>query len=320
MVRAHRPRHLEPAQGQDARTLLSPHLRPREVPRRPRAARRALGRPGAGRLRRLTGGGFERLAHPGPVRTRQRGVLTVFGPLGQVPRAARGNPRSDDVRRTDRRAGPDVLEPLLYHRPQVLPRPQHHPARTRDRLGQRAPRALRRRARHRRRPALVLAVRVGLPDHDVPPRGGAARVLAQRDADLDPRPGTVPESDSALAARGRRPDSLDHPRAGRVLHRRHRRPAQGRAFTQVDPRRDPDRGRPRGARMRLAGQFLDAPARLRVHEHARLVLRELRPPAQDEAALHRRKLHQPVRALGDELQGQQDPRRRDLLRRLRHGR
>ena len=39
---------------------------------------------------------------------------------------------------------------------------------------------------HRRRSALVLALRVRLPDHDVSPRGRAARLIAQRDPDLDP--------------------------------------------------------------------------------------------------------------------------------------
>ena len=45
-----------------------------------------------------------------------------------------------------RRAGPDALQPLLHHRPQVLPRARHHRARRRHRLGRRPRRHLRRRA------------------------------------------------------------------------------------------------------------------------------------------------------------------------------
>ena len=101
------------------------------------------------------------LVHRGQVLDAYR----VFLGLMQNPAERRAALAELVLRRPDRRAGPLLPQPLLHHRPQILPRPRHRRARRRDRLGQRARRALCRRARHRRRPALVLALRDGLQRH-----------------------------------------------------------------------------------------------------------------------------------------------------------
>ena len=105
----------------------------------------------------------------GPSRQRRRRLPRVPRPDAEPGRAPRRAGRAL-LRRPHRRAGPLLPEPLLHDRPQVLPRPRHRRAGRGDRLGRRARRALCRRARHRRRPALVLALRGGLQRHHRLPR------------------------------------------------------------------------------------------------------------------------------------------------------
>ena len=112
------------------------------------------------------------LVHRGQVVDAYRVFLGLMAEPGRAPRGA----GRAGLRRPDRRAGPLVPEPLLHHRPQIVPRPRHGRAGRCDRLGRRARRALCRRARHRRRPALVLALRGRLQRrHGLSRRPDAAR-------------------------------------------------------------------------------------------------------------------------------------------------
>ena len=108
-------------------------------------------------------------------------------------------------------AGPHALQPLLHHRPQVVPRPRHHGGGRGGRLGERPRRAVRGRARHRGGAALVLDLRDGLPGGPEPPReprsrparagkgpltAAEAALLVQR----DPEPGQEPAFIEVLVA------------------------------------------------------------------------------------------------------------------------
>ena len=116
------------------------------------------------RARRPAEGPAGPLDDPGASRPGDRRLPRLPRPDGEPGRAPRGAGRAL-LRRPDRRAGPLLPQPLLHDRPQVLPRPRHRRAGRGDRLGRRARRALCRRARHRRRPALVLALRGGVQRH-----------------------------------------------------------------------------------------------------------------------------------------------------------
>ena len=97
-------------------------------------AGRALARPGAAGARRPAEGAARPVDDAGASRPGGRRLSRVPRPDGQSGGAPRGAGRTR-LRRPDRRAGPLVPEPLLHHRPQVVPRPRDGRAGRRDRLG-----------------------------------------------------------------------------------------------------------------------------------------------------------------------------------------
>src|SRR5882724_2556298 len=182
---------------------------------------------------------------------------------------------------------------LVHDRPQGLSRARHHRARRGHRLGPGPPRALRRRARHRGRPALVFQLRDGLQRH--PER-------ARR-----PRPGAAPPGHAADAGRGS-DAGRGHPAPARILcHRRAGGVARVRTERAPHPRHHPDRRGAGHSRDGRAQQLLDGAARLRVRQHGRLVLRHLRAPAPAEAPVRGRALHQPRLRAPDQHAGQRPP-------------
>ena len=102
-------------------------------------------------------------------RARSRRPIAYFSAFSRSASGA-GSLRRARLRRPHRRAGPDALQPLLHHRPQVLPRPGHHPARHRHRLGRRPGRDLRPGSRHGGGAALARELRDGMSGELDPPR------------------------------------------------------------------------------------------------------------------------------------------------------
>ena len=161
LVHPHRARHLEPEDQQGAGPLRAK----RQAARRPAGqARRPLARPGARAHRGLDRREAGSLARSGSSRP-------CAGGLSRLPRhhgragASQGGPGAARLCRAHRPAGPRIPQQVLHHRPQILPRPGHGRARQFRRLGQCPSRDLRGRARHRRRPALVLDLRDGVQLH-----------------------------------------------------------------------------------------------------------------------------------------------------------
>ena len=190
LVHPDRARHLEPEDPEGARALRArPRCRTARRPRRscwPDQAAAGARRPAAGAARPLDDAGASRQG--------ARRLPRVPRPDAEPGRAQRGAGAAR-LRRPDRRAGPRLLQPLLHDRPQGLPRPRHGRARRLARLGQRARRGLCRRARHRRRPALVLDLRDGLQRREGLSRkadgvGDPVRRLARGSARSSPTTGS----------------------------------------------------------------------------------------------------------------------------------
>ena len=225
------------------------------------------------------------LVHRGQVLDAYRVFLGLMAEPAERARGAGGA----GLRRPDRRAGPRLPEPLLHHRPQVLPRPRHGRARRRDRLGRwrttcsMPARSTSPSARAGTRPTRWPATpsRIYLERQKIlhaMPYGGTTE--HERRSSPTTEPLTQPESEAL--PRGRPAPA----RAGlsRAL-------VTAAAQAGKDPRRSSTRCRSAAAagRARDAGrpQLLPAAALLRVLQHARLVLRQFRASAADQAALSR---------------------------------
>ena len=124
-----------------------------------------------------------------------------------------------------------LLQPLVHDRPQGVPRARDGRAGRGDRLGQRARRGLRRRARHGRRPALVLDLRDGAATCVLNLLDGRDReLLAANDGPLTPAEQAVLVDAAPARHASRRPvDAL----VGA---------AQGGQGPAADPRHHPARG------------------------------------------------------------------------------
>ena len=114
-------------------------------------------------------------------------------------------------------------------------------------------------------------------------------LLEGRDAEL------LAPGQPADAGRGGAAGRRHHAPARSVGHRGGRGAAARRAEPATDPRRHPGRRRPGHPRDGRAEQLLDVAARLRVLQHAGLVLRHLRASAPAQAPVRRRLVHQPRR-------------------------
>src|SRR5206468_3648806 len=118
----HRARHLEPENPEGAGAL---RARAGLVDAAGTAAeaRSGLARPAARATRRTVAGTARPLDDPGASRQRARSLPRVPRADGEPGRAQAGAGAALP-RRADGRAGPRPLQPLLYDRPQGVPRPR----------------------------------------------------------------------------------------------------------------------------------------------------------------------------------------------------
>ena len=263
LVHPERAGYLEPEDRQGAGAL---HARPRQS-RRDRQAAGAggvLAGPGAVAPGRTAEGAARQLDDPGASRPGARCLPHFPGPDGGRAEPQGGAGRAG-VRRADRRAGPDAVQPLLHDRAQGVSCALDGGDRQRDRLGRSggAPRAVCRRAGYRRGAALVLDLRDGLQSREDEHRGrDAARGALRR---RRRRRGCAAAQQQGATQPGRvgGADPGDHPRPRTRQPARHNQAAEGGEGPAAHPRRDADRLRAGGDGDHRAEQLLHAAPLLR---------------------------------------------------------